>query len=254
MRAGVLPPSTEFAMSFWSAKLKIWRVAVLFALVTAILIGGLLIYHRVTRPIYYNLDFGMTMNEVKDIMGEPQRIEFDDGERVQWLYSCEGTPRPSLQLQFYDGRLVGTGEEKWLPWSYDREEEREIGVWTEAISANPRDRLAYLKRGSAREAHSSAALRERDPERAAKELELAIADYSEAIRLDPKHPKAYRCRGSAWHQSGQWDKAIADFSEAIRLAPKSPGGYLGRAAAYEDKGDGDAAKADREKARELDPR
>ena len=66
----------------------------------------------------------------------------------------------------------------------------------------------------------------------------AIADYTEAIRLDPKV-----CRGvlttavsPTWNK-GEYDKAIADFTEAIRLNPKDPGAYNNRGSAYERKGE-----------------
>ena len=48
----------------------------------------------------------------------------------------------------------------------------------------------------------------------------AIADYTEAIRLDPKLAIAYYERGIAYHALGDFDRAIADYTEAIRLDPK----------------------------------
>ena len=48
----------------------------------------------------------------------------------------------------------------------------------------------------------------------------AIADYNEAIRLDPKYAMAFHDRGIAYSDKGDNDRAIADYSEAIRLDPK----------------------------------
>ena len=56
---------------------------------------------------------------------------------------------------------------------------------------------------------------------AKKEYDKAIADYTEAIRLDPKNARAYTNRGGLGRQE-EYDKAIADFTEAIRLDPKMP--------------------------------
>jgi len=57
----------------------------------------------------------------------------------------------------------------------------------------------------------------------------AEADYSEAIRLDPKYAEAYYIRGRAWGNKGEYDRAIADYNEAIRLDPKSTWAYNNRA-------------------------
>ena len=45
----------------------------------------------------------------------------------------------------------------------------------------------------------------------------AIADFSEAIRLDPRNPNHYTNRGRAWASKGDQGKANADFKEAKRL-------------------------------------
>jgi tetratricopeptide (TPR) repeat protein len=62
-----------------------------------------------------------------------------------------------------------------------------------------------------------------------KEYDKAIADFDQAIRLDPKDAYAYHNRGLAWSDKKEYDKAIADYSEAIRLDPKDAWAYNGRA-------------------------
>ena len=49
------------------------------------------------------------------------------------------------------------------------------------------------------------------------DADLAIADYTEAIRLDPKYANAYYNRGLTWEIKGKKDSAIADHIEADRL-------------------------------------
>ncbi len=53
-----------------------------------------------------------------------------------------------------------------------------------------------------------------------KELDIALGDYNEAIRLDPTSASVYNNRGLAWHDKKEYDKAIADYNEAIRLDPE----------------------------------
>ena len=45
----------------------------------------------------------------------------------------------------------------------------------------------------------------------------AIADYTEAIRLDPKDADAYCGRGWIWREMKQFTPALADFNQALRI-------------------------------------
>jgi S1-C subfamily serine protease len=51
------------------------------------------------------------------------------------------------------------------------------------------------------------------------ELDKAIKDYDEAIRLSPKAWPYYNNRGNAWMEKGNFENAIKDYGEAIRLNP-----------------------------------
>ena len=88
-----------------------------------------------------------------------------------------------------------------------------------------------------------------------KEYDKAIADYNEAIRLDPTYAAAYNNRGNAWTEKKEYDKAIADYNEAIRLDPKgwhpptTTGAQPGGA-----KKDFDKAIADYDECIRLDPK
>jgi Flp pilus assembly protein TadD len=50
-----------------------------------------------------------------------------------------------------------------------------------------------------------------------REHSRAIADFTEAIRLDPKLGSAYRGRGNAYSATGEIDRADSDFSAAKQL-------------------------------------
>ena len=47
----------------------------------------------------------------------------------------------------------------------------------------------------------------------------AITDCGEAVRRDPRHWAAYTVRGHAYREIGEYGKAISDFSEVILMRP-----------------------------------
>jgi tetratricopeptide (TPR) repeat protein len=81
----------------------------------------------------------------------------------------------------------------------------------------------------------------------------AVAEFTEATRLDSGLAAGYYFRGLAYHDKKDYDSAVADFFEVIRLEPGSEGGYIGRSNAYYEKGDYAAAVADFNSALEICP-
>ena len=86
------------------------------------------------------------------------------------------------------------------------------------------------------------------------DLDRAIADYDQAIRLDPKYEYAYANRGAAWATKGGLDRAMADFDPAVRLDPKDAEAYYNRGLAWKAKDDLDRAIADFDQAVRLGPK
>jgi tetratricopeptide (TPR) repeat protein len=80
----------------------------------------------------------------------------------------------------------------------------------------------------------------------------AIAEYTKAIGLDPKHVIAYHNRGYSYRAKRDLDRAIADYSKAISLDYNSALADHHRGNTYRFKGDLDRAIADITKAIELD--
>lgn len=82
-------------------------------------------------------------------------------------------------------------------------------------------------------------------------FELAVADYSELIRIFPRNHYAYYNRAYAYYQLGELERAIADYGVAIGLNPKDQRAYYSRGVTYSKKGDFDLAIADYTRAIEL---
>ena len=93
------------------------------------------------------------------------------------------------------------------------------------------------------------------------DYDKALADYSEAIRLNPKLAEAYDNRGNVYQNKGAHDKALqrphdkalADYDEAIRLNPAFTMAYNDRGYSHNAKGDHDQALADYAEAIRLKP-
>jgi tetratricopeptide (TPR) repeat protein len=83
--------------------------------------------------------------------------------------------------------------------------------------------LAYVSRGDAYDDK--------------KDYDHAIADYNQAIQLDPKDADAHVSRGLVYNDKKDYDRAIADYNQAIQLDPKDADAYVSRGNAYHDKKD-----------------
>jgi Flp pilus assembly protein TadD len=57
------------------------------------------------------------------------------------------------------------------------------------------------------------------------QYDTAIAEFTEAIRLDPQDDAAYFNRGYAYDKKKEYAKAVSDYRESVRLAPDDPDGY-----------------------------
>ena len=79
----------------------------------------------------------------------------------------------------------------------------------------------------------------------------ALADYDQAIRVDPNFALAFSNRGSAYENKKDYDRAFADFDQAIRLNPNFALAFNGRGNAYNNKRDYDRAIANYDQAIRL---
>ena len=86
------------------------------------------------------------------------------------------------------------------------------------------------------------------------EFDLAIADYDQSIKLDPKAYDPYVDRGWAYHLKGDFDRAIENHSEAIKLDNENERAFIMRGAAWQRKGDYDRAIHDNDEAIRINPK
>ena len=149
-----------------------------------------------------------------------------------------------------------------------------IDFYTEEILRQSREARACHRRGLvwAAKANADAALADLseairlDPKNAASFVDRGIvwirkkdhvkarADFNEAVRLDPTYAEAFNRRGDSWYDAKEYDKALADYNEAIRLDPKDANAFNDRGDVSSLKKDYDSAPADYNEAIRLDPR
>lgn len=104
-----------------------------------------------------------------------------------------------------------------------------IRFYTASIDTYPSD-VGYTARGDAY--HLST------------KFQLAISDYSEALRLNPRYTEALAGRALSYSLQGDFDKAISDNTEAIKVDPAMFRAYYNRGVVYQDANDCSAAMRD----------
>jgi tetratricopeptide (TPR) repeat protein len=70
-----------------------------------------------------------------------------------------------------------------------------------------------------------------------RQLDRAIQDYDEAIRINPNFADGFYKRGRAYAHTRQYDRAIQDYDQAIRINPYEPNVLRARDLAKRAKGD-----------------
>lgn len=85
------------------------------------------------------------------------------------------------------------------------------------------------------------------------DLERAIADYDQALRLDSKNAAAYVNRANVLDARGDTGEATKDYNEALRLNPRDAYAYVNRGSLLMELGDFTAALADYAKTLAINP-
>jgi tetratricopeptide (TPR) repeat protein len=122
--------------------------------------------------------------------------------------------------------------------------EDSVAACTRLIQRNPKDADAYFKRGMYYSVGDAGTGHDYD---------RAIADFDQAIRLNPARVEYYAARGDAYSNKGDDDHAIADYGQVLKLKPDDAVTYAKRGDIYGDRMDYDRAIADYDEAIKLDP-
>jgi tetratricopeptide (TPR) repeat protein len=160
------------------------------------------------------------------------RVVGPDGMHIYRVKEVNG-PQVFLEIE---GTGLGGG---WALADQIIPVEHAMEFFTDYIRSRPRDPHGYLMRASIWEDE--------------KELDIALDDLNEAVKLDRRKSYVYNNRGRIWLEKNEHDKAIADFNQAIRLDRTCVAAYHNRAVAWWENGDYDKALADLNEAARIDP-
>jgi Tfp pilus assembly protein PilF len=115
----------------------------------------------------------------------------------------------------------------------------EMTLWLDVLKHNPDDPLAHLNKATHLERNGN--------------IDAAIKEYREAIRLDPAYTHAHYNLGILLNQRGESDEAAKHFAEAARCVPKNAVMRNNIGVALYSSGQNDQAIDAFQKAIELDP-
>jgi tetratricopeptide (TPR) repeat protein len=137
--------------------------------------------------------------------------------------------------------LANVFHNRGAAWAGRRDYDRAIADYNEALRINPVYVLALYGRFMATQsktdnANAKVPRKEAKPQTSIpadidyvarglawaqkRDYDRAIADYTEALRVNPKDAKAYTYRAVAWSNKNNYERAVADYSEAIRINPQ----------------------------------
>ena len=115
-----------------------------------------------------------------------------------------------------------------------------ITIYTKPMKITQREALFYCIRGYRRKI-----------ERKMHHQDLAIADFTKALEIDPRNAYAYYERGNKWVWKGDYERAISDYTKVVELNPSYADVYYKRGDVWFDEHNLDNAIADFTKGIEL---
>jgi tetratricopeptide (TPR) repeat protein len=200
------------------------------------------------------------------------RLDVRNDQWFQELFAALQSAAPVVRTASYSGSSapisVGTFLDRGIGFASWGEYDLAIADFTQAIALDPDMQSAWMLRGRAWYASvshitdvdknfssvgtmSTAGAGVSEEKKTV--YDRAIADFTQAIQLDPTYAAVYSNRGIAYAEKGDYDRAIADYNQAIQFDPTYAAAYSNRGIVYAEKGDYDRAIADYNQAIQLDP-
>jgi tetratricopeptide (TPR) repeat protein len=185
------------------------------------------------------------------ITDDPPAVKYQPGDRVVVIRDSELKIPAGVVDEVWPGLVlkVGVVNDKWLwvsngkPGWIDQNDVIRLGAGAidrlnELVTVNPDSSRLFSGR--------AAVYRELG------DLERALADCTNAIRLAPRSAEAYNNRGFMWTEKEDFDKAIADFNMAVSIDPNHAPAFDNRGLAWGAKGEYEKAIQDHTNAIQLD--
>lgn len=85
------------------------------------------------------------------------------------------------------------------------------------------------------------------------QLNLALAQYNQALTLNSQASFTYSNRGQVYYDKGEFDKALADFKQALTINPQLAAARIGRGFIFIKRNQWDLALDDFNQAVQIDP-
>jgi tetratricopeptide (TPR) repeat protein len=172
------------------------------------------------------------------IVDERTELTHRGEQKVFRVYTVEMVNGNWLWLVTGNEKSI-SGIKGWVPSDQVILFEKAIEYFTAEIRSNPSSSYGYGCRAVIRQYRN--------------ELDLALADYNEALRIDPTDGGSWLGRAHVHKAKSEPEKAIADYTEAIRLEPDYSLPYYQRANLWADMREYAKAIADYDQGIRLKP-
>lgn len=182
-------------------------------------VGKAIISERYTYLPYIGLFYIVALTWQHYIFHKSKRSSY-----LQW---------PNIVLFLYISAMVWTTNNRSKVW------ENNITLWSDVMTKYPEDHMAYCNRAS-----SYFALNQLDP---------ALTDCNECVRLQPELYESYNNRGLVYLYRSNTDAALKDFNEALSLKKDYTQALGNRSALLMNTGRNEEAFEDLQQLKQLTP-